>query len=127
MVTQISDSPTRPEFKHDIKESDARWLLSCSVTKITHHWKFITEDSTEDWIELHGMIAGKAATKKFPTRFFNDGEYFEFSPDHARLINPTWRGRQLRDDIEAIDKWEKKNSRELAEYKRLQKKFGANS
>ena len=110
----------RPVWEHKISEDDARWLLADHVTKITHHWEFTGEDTSRDWIVLHR----EKGSRKFPTMFFYSNKYFEFWPYHAGLIQPSrhW-GDKLRETIQAIDAWEKKNQRDRSEYERLKRKF----
>ena len=113
-------SENRPEWKHQIPEADARWLSGGLIVKITHHWKFTSEDTTEDWIELH---RADGSARRFPSAFLNTNGYFEFRPNWRELVQPTYRGEQARKDFEAIDKWEKENAAERAEFERLKSKF----
>lgn len=111
---------TRPEWKHETPEPLARWLVSRAVTKITHHWRFTGEDTSENWIELH---TDKNEKRRVASGFLNVSREFEFCPDHARLVRErTYSG--VRESIEKIDAWEKKNARDRSEYERLKVKFG---
>jgi len=124
-VDQVAnEKDKRPVWEFDVKEDDARWLLSHRVTKITSHWQFTGVDTSKDWITLHPE---KGEPHNFPSSFFHEGRNgFRFDPDGHRLIRPcSYRGEQIRKRIEEIDKWEKKNQRDRSEYERLKKKFGA--
>jgi len=118
------ENDTRPTWKHSISEDDVRWL-SGIITKITHHWRMTSADTSEDWIELHR----EKDKRRFPTRYLNglvgETSYFQFAPSHASLVQPTSNGRQAINDLAAIDAWEKKHKRERAEYERLRAKFNA--
>lgn len=54
---------------------------------------------------------------------FGFDQYFKFAPDHRSLFSKTFNADQAIADYNAIIKWEKRNARELSEYKRLKAKF----
>jgi hypothetical protein len=110
----------RPEWNHPISEADARWLYKNAITKITHHWKFTSEDTTENWVEVH---TDAKTTRRFPSGYFTDSQYWRFAPNHRALITPGYAAERAIKDINAIDAWEKKNATERAEYERLKRKF----
>lgn len=127
MTTDLIPDDTRPAWKHEIPEETVRWFYSGGfITKITHHWKMMGADTSEDWIVLHkqsSMDGGKMVERKFPSSWLNTNGYFEFKPNWRELVVPTYRGRDAIKDIETIDVWEKKNQRERAEFERLKRKF----
>ncbi len=107
----------RPAWPFKVPFQFALWLRTGPVTKITHHWKMTGVDTSDNWIELHiGM-----ESRKCPVDISgNYSSEVKFNPDHARLVH-------LRDDISArieeIAKWEKRENRDIAQYKRLRKKL----
>jgi hypothetical protein len=96
-------------------------LISYSIKKITHHWRMTGNDTSENWCELHYDDSnGKSKSMRMP---FGFDQYFKFAPDHRSLFSETFNAERARADYDAIVKWEKRNARELAEYKRLKAKF----
>lgn len=112
---------TRPKWPHETAEELARWLVSNKVTKITHHWEMYDCDKSRDWIVLHSE---KNGSRKVSTSFFYNNRDFAFQPDHAGLVAIKQQyPKDVRQTIEELDAWEKKNERDRAEYRRLKAKF----
>lgn len=105
----------RPLWPFKVPEDFARWLAGGSVTKITHHWRFTGVDTSEDWIEFH---IGKEA-RRCPVRLDQFGE-IAFLPDHRQLVR--LRG-DVRERLQEIAAWETRESKDIAEYKRLARKL----
>jgi len=78
-------------------------------------------DTSEEWVEFHRKD-GK--NLRVPTRFEVVWPEIKFSPYHAGLIEFS-QYPDAQKTIDIIDAWEKTNSRELAEFKRLKEKFEA--
>jgi hypothetical protein len=125
----MTDEDKRPAWSCQTPEELARWLAGHTITKITHHWEFTSEDTSKEWIELHANEASmgekdKWVSRKVASNFLGTDYHseFKFSPDHARLVQTS---DKVRSNIEAIDKWEAKNKRDRAEFDRLKRKFEA--
>jgi len=124
----MTETETRPAWKHKTSEELARWIASHSIIKITHGWEMTSADTADNWIELHAKVSqdGKAEKwemRRVPSNFLTESNYgaeFSFRPDHARLVKVS---QAVRDSIDAIDKFEAKNKRERAEFERLKRKF----
>lgn len=104
---------TCPEWPYKTPIEIARWIDSNFIVKITHHWRFTSEDTSENWIELH-------AEKGAGRRIHIDGDEVTFRPDHATLVHIE---RGMSERINQIDAWKQRHARELVEYRRLSAKF----
>lgn len=123
----MTDTETRPAWKHKTAEALARWINGHTITKITHEWEMTSADTADNWIELHAKISEQGSPDKWekrrvPSNFLEAsyGAEFFFRPDHARLVQTS---EAVRNSIDAIDKFEAKNQRERAEFERLKRKF----
>ena len=118
----------RPAWPHKVSEDLARWIYGHAVTKITHHWRMTSADTSEDWLELHATEGDKKepVKKMVGTRELLGGSHWHaqdgifFNPDHARLVQVAGK---IQETIRKIDEWERRNEADRAEYDRLKKKF----
>lgn len=97
------------------------WIVDNRVDSIKTSWKFTSEDTAQDYITLTSHT-GKSVTWQVQT-FRKLAKLTSFVSSTSSLIEP--QEYRLRERIEARRAWEKKESKDLAEFKRLQDKFGA--
>jgi hypothetical protein len=111
-MAEIEKCPAWP-FKTKIET--ARWLAEHSITKLTCHRELTGVDTCDDWIEAHD---GKDH-RRVVIGYWG-GEEITFRPNFPNMLK--LRGDVLK-RLDEIAAFEKKNARELSEYRRLQKKF----
>lgn len=109
---------TRPSWTHKVPYDFAKWLSRNNVKKITHHWEFTGVDTSIDWIELHS----ETESRKCPVSLggYQRSNDVLFQPDHRTLVT---LADHVAKTISEIEEWEKKESRDIADYKRLHKKL----
>lgn len=119
----------RPAWPYHISFELAQFILYNTIKSIDHKWSMVGVDDAKWWLELvarphDSSSKEKEKRRKIEPYLLSDTNFnaeLRFYPDHATLID-------LRDDIrqrvEDIENWDKKNKKELKEYERLKRKFG---
>lgn len=109
----------RPAWTCPIDAETFRWLLR-RIVAIKYQSRLISADRSEEWLEL----STETETRIFPYDFLNrEDRFFEFDARFGGLIRLTYKGEQARKQLEARDKWDKENEKDLADYHRLKAKF----
>lgn len=118
----------RPKWEWGLTEHTFRSLNATRIVEVKHGWEFTSADTSRQWFTVtmaKGDQTNADPTTRIPqekwSAFF---ELFEFKPDHAGLFRLTHRGEQARKRLEEIAAFEKKSTRDRAEFERLKKKFG---
>ena len=96
------------------------WLIDHKVTGIKTSYKMITADSSQDYITLTDDYSKKSVTWQIET-FRRIAKLADYVSNTSSLVVPVEYG--LADRIRKRREWEKKEARDLAEYRRLQEKF----
>lgn len=119
----VPNADARPKWsRHDISEDDARWFRDNSVVRIDHKWAMTGADTSRNWLEL-SIETGPRGSGKYKV-----GKSIERLPDcvrftpshHARLLElDSW----VAEEVDEMDKWDKRHAKDVAELKRLQRKL----
>lgn len=96
------------------------WLVDYKVVCIQTSYKMLTADSSQDYITLT-EYGGKSVTWQVET-FRRIARLSDHVSNTSSLVEPKEYG--LHERIKARREWERKESKDLAEYKRLKDKFG---
>jgi len=118
----MTEEEKRPEWKFEMPEDDARWFISHHVNKISTNYVMISADDSRNYVTFHSGQSGMQRDSSYVYRFRN---WFHIIADGHRVIElcePYYS--QMKEKIEEIDKWERKNKRDRSEYERLKRKFG---
>jgi hypothetical protein len=93
-------------------------LIESPITCVKHHWRFLTADTSTEWIVINGTI-------QVSSGFFGAfKELFEFNPDHNSIMSLNFRGKEA---LRYYREQEKALAVEIAErkeYERLKAKYG---
>lgn len=108
----------KPVWRHNIDERTARWIASHRVDKIVLNTEMHSEDSWSNYLVLH--CSEPKSQCKAPPDLFISKELVIRSNDNRGIVT---LAVEVEDTLDQIDAWKKRNQRELAEYKRLKKKF----
>ena len=119
-MTDNNQNDKKPKWDHSIDIDKFEVLINNCVTKITHHWRMTSCDTSEDWVELHFSKGENKKSMRAPNGF---DQYFKYSPNHCQLFQGNYNAEKATKDLEEIRKWEKRHAKEIAEYKRLKAKF----
>lgn len=101
---RIPDSVTEQE----------RWIVKHRVDTVKVEYRQTGTDTAETYVTL---IAGKEKVTWLDKNF---NKVAQLQLGYNTVVSPRYG---VRERVEARDKWEKANARELAEFKRLKAKF----
>lgn len=93
-----------------------RWIVRNRVSAIRVEYRQTGTDTAETYVQLTPWDGGKPVCWLDST--FRKVATLKLS--HASIAEPAYG---VRERVEAREKWEAKNARELADYKRLKAKF----
>lgn len=96
------------------------WIVDNCVIGIKTSWEFTGVDTSQEFVTLTNWD-GKSVTWKMEN-FRKIAKISHHISSTSSLIEP--QEYKLRERIEARRAWEKKEAKDLAEFKRLQAKFG---
>ena len=116
----------RPSWDWALPESIFRTLTARYIVRVEHDWKFLTEDTSEAWINLtmSNNDCMKGEIVQIPSHMLLAfRELFEFSPDHAGLFRLTSRGQTAQKRLAEIKKFNATYDRDRRDYERLKRKF----
>jgi len=120
----------RPRWEWTISEAIFRTLTNRPITRVDHAWRFLTADTSENWINLKMADNGnsdKGDTVQIASHQLAAFlELFKFAPDHVRLFNLTYQGEQAVKRLAEVDKFDRTYDRDRRDYERLKKKFEGN-
>lgn len=113
-------SDVRPKWEFtEMTEVEFRKVRAEMIVSITARWKFTGEDTSAEWLE--------ATTRLGKTIVLPPSWEAAFKPvwkSHSPgLLDVNYLGERMQKRCEEIDKWEKANNKDRAEYERLKKKF----
>lgn len=95
---------------------EERWIVHNRVDSVRVEYRQTGTDTAETYVHL---TAGDRTVCWRDTTF---KKVARLELSWATLVEPVYG---LREKVEARDKWEKANAKELAEYQRLKLKYGA--
>ncbi len=116
------DEDARPEwgFK-EMSEADFRGVKEFGlIVSVKAEWKFTGADTSEEWLTA---TRGDGRSIRMPQNWRGVFEFVGLSHVPG-LFGETYLGKRMREQLEKIDKWEKKNAADRREFERLKAKFG---
>lgn len=97
--------------------AEERWIVENIVTAIRVEYRMTSADTADTYVHLTGWEGQKACWRD--TTF---AKVARLRLDYNSCAEPL---PGIREKVEARKAWERKNARELAEYRRLKAKFEA--
>ena len=116
---------SRPQWTiKEISEADFRRIHSFgNIMSVEAKWEFTSADTTREWLEVKSKRGEKTETMVMP-HCWNRAYEFKGHSSNPGLFSENYVGKQARENLNIIDKWESKNKRERADFERLKAKFG---
>lgn len=112
---------SRPKRDFKLPEKQFRQLTAGRITSVKHGWKFLTEDTSDYWIDL---TMSNEEVVRIPSHLISEfSKIFYFGPRQTGLFELTVAGQGAFNTLKQIDEFDKVNEQERKEYERLKRKF----
>ena len=112
---------TRPVWPHkEMSEQEFRAIAKIGmVVSVTAKWEFTSADTSREWLEVK-THAGKTFT--LPQGWESVLTFVGYSSSPG-LFEMNYTGQRMQKTLGEINKWERQNKNERAQYERLKAKF----
>ena len=102
--------------------NEEAWIVDHRVCAIRTSYKMTSEDTSQDYVTLEALNGDKVTWQI--ESFRTMAKLTNHISATSSLVEPN--EYRLRERVEVRRAWEKKEAKDLSEYKRLQSKFGGN-
>lgn len=113
----------RPSWTHkEMSEGAFARLHEFGMVVSVHaKWGYLTADTTEEWLEV---VNSRGIKMRLPSNWYSVCN-FTGSAHSPGMFEWNCVGERMSKTLKEIRDFEKKNAADMAEYKRLKEKFGA--